>query len=114
MLFQSIEETHIEALSSPTLQCYTVSVLNLLVEVATCLREKVGKVPGNYPENLVTEWTEFFSESVFSVVLPLFLRIYSRCLFGFPKAYMSYNADIITNIVLCYINDIARLPKVTY
>ncbi|XP_053396155.1 E3 ubiquitin-protein ligase listerin-like [Mercenaria mercenaria] len=74
---QSIEETQLAKLCDPSIQCYTVSVLDLLVNVAVCLREKVGKVPGNYPENLVTEWTEFFSESIFTVTLPLFLKIHN-------------------------------------
>lgn len=72
---QTIEETDLNDLSSPMMQCYSVSVLDLLTEVAICLREKVGKVPEKYPDNLVTEWTDFFGESIFGVILSLFVKV---------------------------------------
>ncbi|KAL4232926.1 listerin E3 ubiquitin protein ligase 1 [Mactra antiquata] len=76
---QSIEESQVKGFDDPLLQFYMVSVFNLLCEVSVCLRVKVGKVPGNYPENLASEWLEFFSESVFSIVIPMMKSIYNLC-----------------------------------
>lgn len=49
-----------------------------MYEVSICLKDKVGKEPGNYPETIQTEWLEFFSESIFGTVLPLYLKYYSK------------------------------------
>ncbi|WAR08242.1 LTN1-like protein [Mya arenaria] len=71
---QSIEETQVSLVNSPTMQCFTSSVLDLASDVTSCLSEQIGKMPGKFPENLQMEWAEFFSESVFSVLLPTYLK----------------------------------------
>ena len=81
--FQSVEESEGQVLQSPSVQRFTVSVCRLVVQVTVCISEKAGKATtegssSSYPPNLVTEWTEFFSESVFTALLPLYQLIYSK------------------------------------
>ena len=63
------------------MQCFVVAVCDLLVQVVVCIKDKVTKSSGVYPDNLVTEWTEFFSESIYAVILPFFLKVYSEYMY---------------------------------
>ena len=52
---------------------FTVSICDLAVQVSKCME---AIQPGRgFPENLVTEWTEFFSDSIFDAILPLYVEI---------------------------------------
>ncbi|KAK3592614.1 hypothetical protein CHS0354_008149 [Potamilus streckersoni] len=62
-------------LSTCQLQSLTSAVCDLLSEVMTCIVTRVmANLPG-YPPNLASEWTEFFSDGAYSVLLPLFLEL---------------------------------------
>lgn len=47
----------------------------LLASVADCIQTDVSSGQSSFPDNLVTEWNEFFSEGIYGVLLPLFLKI---------------------------------------
>ncbi|XP_060079662.1 E3 ubiquitin-protein ligase listerin-like [Ylistrum balloti] len=68
---QSVEESKTGLLSSCVTQRYTVGVCRLLHQVALTLQT----VEETYPVNLITEWQEFFSESAYSTMLPLFVKV---------------------------------------
>ncbi|XP_033741541.1 E3 ubiquitin-protein ligase listerin-like [Pecten maximus] len=70
-MVQSIDESKSGLLRSCATQRYTVGVCRLLHQVALSLQT----VEDTYPPNLITEWQEFFSESAYSTMLPLFVRI---------------------------------------
>ncbi|KAL3881947.1 hypothetical protein ACJMK2_028330 [Sinanodonta woodiana] len=72
---QCIGDNQDVLLSTCQLQSLTSAVCDLLSEVMTCIVTKVmAKLPG-YPPNLASEWTEFFSDGAYSVLLPLFLEL---------------------------------------
>ncbi|XP_021346788.1 E3 ubiquitin-protein ligase listerin-like, partial [Mizuhopecten yessoensis] len=70
-LVQSVDESKSGLLGSSVIQRYTVGVCHLLHQVALRLQT----LEDTYPPNLITEWHEFFSESAYSTMLPLFVRI---------------------------------------
>ena len=51
---------------------FTVSICDLAVQVSKCI-EAIQPDRG-FPENIVTEWTEFFSDSIFDAILPLYVE----------------------------------------
>lgn len=70
-MVQSVDESKSGLLGSCTIQSYTVSVCRLLHQVALSLQN----VEDTYPTNLVSEWQEFFSESAYSTLLPLYVHV---------------------------------------
>ena len=78
LFLQSIEETNLQGTVSPSVQSLLSTSLDLVYQVSHCMTHTVSKQPDNYPSNLYTEWTEFFSESIFAIILPLYLKYYSK------------------------------------
>ncbi|KAH3724799.1 E3 ubiquitin-protein ligase listerin-like [Dreissena polymorpha] len=72
---QSLEESDIHLAMASTMQCFTSCVLDLVWQVSVCLDLKVGREPEQFPANLQTEWTEFFSESVYEILLLMFVKL---------------------------------------
>jgi len=77
---QCLEETRVNfaEISSPIMLSFISCVHDLVSDITSCLNDNVGKEPGNFPPNLQSEWTEFFSESVFAVLLPTYLQMASK------------------------------------
>ena len=73
--FQSIEESVDKLKDSTEIQVFTCNVCRLLACVADCIQTDVESGQSSFPDNLVTEWNEFFSEGIYGVLLPLFLKI---------------------------------------
>ena len=77
-------------MTSVAVKTFAVSTCNLVVQVSRCVANILPD--RGYPKNLVTEWNEFFSESVFSALLPIYVEIcgkYTRILYGSLK-YIIY------------------------
>jgi hypothetical protein len=52
-----------------TIQVFTCNVCRLLACVAYCIQTDVESGQSSFPDNLVTEWNEFFSEGIYGVLL---------------------------------------------
>jgi hypothetical protein len=69
------EESVDKLKDSTEIQIFTCNVCRLLACVADCIQTDVESGQSSFPDNLVTEWNEFFSEGIYGVLLPLFLKI---------------------------------------
>ncbi|XP_013385834.1 E3 ubiquitin-protein ligase listerin [Lingula anatina] len=47
---------------------------NLLAAVATCMKNVVPQQKDSFPDGLLTEWTEFFSQGNYTTLLPIFVK----------------------------------------
>lgn len=74
-LIQSVDESESMLMSSVPVQVFTLSVCQLVSEVAHTVEDVFPIRQDVCPKNLLTEWEEFFSEGIFSSLLPLFHRL---------------------------------------
>jgi len=103
LFLQCLEETRVNfaEISSPIMLSFISSVHDLVSDITSCLNDKVGKEPGNFPPNLQSEWTEFFSESVFAVLLPTYLQMASKNrFFKLKKSKLPKSSSLTNNNLL--------------
>jgi hypothetical protein len=62
-------------MTSVPAQAFTVSVCQLVSEIAHAVEDLLPFKQDVYPKNLATEWEEFFSEGIFASLLPIFNRL---------------------------------------
>jgi len=57
------------------MQTFAVTAFHLLERVAQYLSSTIPMQQKGANDNLVTEWLEFFSEGIYSLLLPLFVEV---------------------------------------
>lgn len=72
---QTVDESEALLMTSVPVQDFTLSVCQLVSEIAHAVEDLFPVKQDVYPKNLVTEWEEFFSEGIFTSLLPLFHRV---------------------------------------
>lgn len=58
-----------------------MSVCQLVSEIAHAVEDLLPVKQGVYPNNLATEWEEFFSEGIYASLLPIFNRLTGKVFF---------------------------------
>ncbi|XP_062615887.1 E3 ubiquitin-protein ligase listerin-like [Saccostrea cucullata] len=71
-LIQTVSESESQLMTSVPVQVFTLSVCLLVSEVAHTIEDISPVQQDICPKNLATEWEEFFSEGIFSSLLPVF------------------------------------------
>ncbi|KAJ8315834.1 hypothetical protein KUTeg_007984 [Tegillarca granosa] len=72
---QSVEESKGKLLENTPVQVFTSCCCQLLAEIADCIHFRQSIDPSKYPQNLSTEWKEFYSVSAYETILPLFITV---------------------------------------
>ncbi|XP_029649039.1 E3 ubiquitin-protein ligase listerin [Octopus sinensis] len=67
---QSASETKCPSGSPVQVQLFMVGICKLLYEMAASLQDSQT----NIPDNVISEWNEFFSETVYALVIPLYIQ----------------------------------------
>ena len=73
---QTLLESNVSLASDLT----TVTFLSAVCNLVTAVAEVMAAIPlapqdNTYPPNITTEWEEFFSEAIFSVLFPIFVSM---------------------------------------
>ncbi|XP_056016029.1 E3 ubiquitin-protein ligase listerin-like isoform X2 [Ostrea edulis] len=74
-LIQTVDESESLLMMSVPVQVFTMSVCQLVSEIAHAVEDLLPVKQGVYPNNLATEWEEFFSEGIYASLLPIFNRL---------------------------------------
>ncbi|XP_067676040.1 E3 ubiquitin-protein ligase listerin-like [Haliotis asinina] len=77
---QTVAESEHLLASQTSVSVFTIRACQLLGDVVNCIDTRIRMSPTSFPENLLTEWDEFFSEGVFSILLPLYVRLVAKSL----------------------------------
>lgn len=93
-------------MSSVPVQVFTLSVCQLVSEVAHTVEYVFPIRQDVCPKNLLTEWEEFFSEGIFSSLLPLFHRLHVTG--EICCAFICYTIQLCNQLmlkrILCFIS----------
>ncbi|XP_046570913.1 LOW QUALITY PROTEIN: E3 ubiquitin-protein ligase listerin-like [Haliotis rubra] len=77
---QTVAESEHLLASQTSVSVFTIRACQLLGDVVNCIDTRIRTSPSSFPDNLLTEWDEFFSEGVFSILLPLYVRLVAKSL----------------------------------
>lgn len=72
-------------------KAFAVAACRLMAVVTRCIHQQLPADKKAFPPNLEMEWKEFFSEGLFSALLPLFVRLVGMESFFFWFAGFSRN-----------------------
>ncbi|XP_041350967.1 E3 ubiquitin-protein ligase listerin-like [Gigantopelta aegis] len=101
---QSINGSKKHLLSSLPVMSFAVSACDLLATVVSCLHSEVLENPSAFPEDLLTEWQEFFSGGAYSALLPLYVKL--------AGAYKHSAAAGLESVWLCSVGlAVSHCPK---
>ena len=79
-MFQSCCESKARLSSELKTQIFAVTSFVLLKQVAENFASTVQAHEEGCYDNLLTEWLEFFSEGIYSLLLPLFVEVAGKSL----------------------------------
>nr|XP_014351692.1 PREDICTED: E3 ubiquitin-protein ligase listerin [Latimeria chalumnae] len=64
---------------SPLVQLFTCASCDLVSELATFFQTEALSLKEQLPENLLSEWQEFFAQGIYSLFLPLLMKSTGEC-----------------------------------
>jgi len=68
--------------SDMAIATFVTEACHLVTAIATCMQTVVPHHPDAFPPEILTEWTELFSASIYSVLLPMFNKLSGKLLFS--------------------------------
>ena len=71
---QTCHESRKHLSQNPIYQSFLYHTCELLSTIATCIKHVLPERQEAFPQNLATEWKEFFSQGAYSLLLPLYIQ----------------------------------------
>ena len=87
-VFQTIHGAAAHLADDLTVQALVTACMRLLSAVTRCVKTVMPEHPGDFPANITTEWDEFFSEGIFSVLLPLYINYAGSISYGLTMIFI--------------------------
>ena len=84
--------------SDMAIATFVTEACHLVTAVATCMQTVVPHNPDAFPPEILTEWTELFSASIYSVLLPMFNKLSGKLLFS-----STYFHAVFPVVMLCFL-----------
>ena len=79
---QICDDTIASLASDVAIATFVMETCRLVTSVATCMQTVIPHNPDAFPPEILTEWTELFSTSIYGVLLPLFSKVTGKSLFS--------------------------------
>ena len=73
--FQTCNECRKDMGTSLVCQSFLHRVTSLLTSIAKCMEHVLPSRPTDFPAKLAQEWTEFFSQGAYSILLPIYISL---------------------------------------
>lgn len=105
---QNIQESS-DSSENSLVQMFSNRACHLLREVAEFMRDKLPLNPSAYPQSLVTEWQEFFSESSFGILNAHFVKKIGKSV-SLVTGIVHPHMNVSWSCVYSMISNIRTLP----
>ena len=76
------DDTIASLASDVAVASFVTEACRLVTSVATCMQTVIPHHPDAFPAEILTEWTELFSASIYGVLLPLFSKVTGKSVFS--------------------------------